>query len=371
MQLFGLETQSDRKKYYCLMMYPYPSGELHVGHGRNYVIGDALARFKKMEGYEVLAPMGWDAFGLPAENAAIERNIHPAQWTRDNIAKMKKQFYDWGVVYDWTREVASCDPEYYRWTQWFFLKMYEAGLAYRKAASVNWCPSCKTVLANEQVVEGGCERCSTVIEERFLKQWFFKITDFADQLLDDLESLDDWPERVLAMQRNWIDRSHGVEMEFRIKDSERSLRVFTTRPDTVFGATFMVISPEHPEIETLMEASPRRQEIAVAVNRFIADRRSGKARTDPGKDGVFLDAYCVNPKTGEDIPVYVAPYILMEYGTGAIMAVPAHDQRDFEFAREHGLEIREVIRPDDSSRHDQLHHPYRRRPLPRGARLAS
>jgi leucyl-tRNA synthetase len=349
MQLFKLDPKSARNKYYCLMMYPYPSGELHVGHGRNYVIGDALARFKKMEGYQVLAPMGWDAFGLPAENAAIKHNIHPAQWTRDNIAKMKTQFYDWGVVYDWTREVASCDPEYYRWTQWLFLKMFEAGLAYRKAASVNWCPSCKTVLANEQVVEGGCERCGTLIEDRFLKQWFFKITEFADQLLDDLDSLDDWPERVVAMQRNWIDRSHGLEMNFRIKDSDRSLRVYTTRPDTVFGATFMVISPEHPEVKAMMESSPRRQEISEAVNRFIADRRSGKTRKDPGKEGVFLEACCVNPKTGEDIPIYVAPYVLMEYGTGAIMAVPAHDQRDFDFAKEHGLEIREVIRPEDGN----------------------
>jgi leucyl-tRNA synthetase len=346
-ELFRMDPESGRDKYYCLMMYPYPSGELHVGHGRNYVIGDALARFKKMEGYEVLAPMGWDAFGLPAENAAIKHNIHPAQWTRDNIAKMKKQFYDWGVVYDWTREVASCDPEYYKWTQWLFLQMYKAGLAYREAASVNWCPSCKTVLANEQVVDGGCERCSTEIEERFLEQWFFRITQFADQLLDDLATLEDWPERVLAMQRNWIDRSYGVEMDFRIKDSDRSLRVFTTRPDTVFGATFMVISPEHPEAAALMEASPRREEIRAAVDRYVADKMSGKARTEPSKEGVFVDAWCVNPKTGEDIPVYIAPYVLMEYGTGAIMAVPAHDQRDFEFASRYGLEIREVIRPED------------------------
>jgi leucyl-tRNA synthetase len=343
-EIFRLDTSSGRPKFYCLMMYPYPSGELHVGHGRNYIIGDALARFKKMEGYEVLAPMGWDAFGLPAENAAIERDIHPAQWTRDNIAKMKKQFYDWGVVYDWTREVTSCDPSYYKWTQWLFLQMYKAGLAYRKAASVNWCPSCKTVLANEQVIDGDCERCGSTIEERFLEQWFLQITRFADQLLDDLETLEDWPERVIAMQRNWIDRSTGVELDFRIKGSDRSLRVFTTRPDTLFGATFMVISPEHPEVAVLAEASPRQAEINAAVKRFAADRVSGKLRKEPGKEGVFLDAYCVNPMTGEDIPIYIAPYVLMEYGTGAIMAVPAHDQRDFEFAQRYGLEIREVIR---------------------------
>jgi leucyl-tRNA synthetase len=345
--LFRLDTASERPKYYCLMMYPYPSGELHVGHGRNYVIGDALARFKKMEGFEVLAPMGWDAFGLPAENAAIENDIHPAEWTRDNIAKMKQQFYDWGVVYDWTREVTSCDPVYYKWTQWLFLQMYKAGLAYRKAASVNWCPSCKTVLANEQVIDGGCERCGATIEERFLEQWFFRITQFADQLLDDLETLEDWPERVVAMQRNWIDRSTGVETEFPIKQSEQSLKVFTTRPDTIFGATFMVISPEHPAVAELSAASPRKDEIDTAVKKFIADKISGKGRTEPSKDGVFLDAYCVNPATGEDIPIYVAPYVLMEYGTGAIMAVPAHDQRDFEFAQRYGLEIREVIRPED------------------------
>jgi leucyl-tRNA synthetase len=344
--LMRLDEASQRPKYYCLMMYPYPSGELHVGHGRNYVIGDALARFKKMEGYEVLAPMGWDAFGLPAENAAIERDIHPARWTRDNIAKMKRQFHDWGVVYDWTREVTSCDPLYYRWTQWLFLQMYKAGLAYRKAASVNWCPSCKTVLANEQVVDGGCERCQTTIEERFLEQWFLRITQFADQLLDDLDTLEDWPERVIAMQRNWIDRSTGVEMKFQIKDSDRSLDVFTTRPDTIYGATFMVISPEHPVVAELASNSLRKDEIGAAVKRFIADKVSGKGRTEPSKEGVFLDAYSVNPATGEDIPIYVAPYVLMEYGTGAIMAVPAHDQRDFEFAQSYGLEIREVIRPE-------------------------
>jgi leucyl-tRNA synthetase len=347
--LFRLDIDSQREKYYCLMMYPYPSGELHVGHGRNYVIGDALARFKKMEGYEVLAPMGWDAFGLPAENAAIERDIHPSQWTRDNIAKMKEQFYEWGVVYDWTREVASCDPDYYKWTQWLFLQMYKAGLAYRDAASVNWCPSCKTVLANEQVVDGGCERCGATIEERYLEQWFLKITQFADQLLDDLDSLEDWPEPVVSMQRNWIDRSTGVEMGFRIKDSDRSLRVFTTRPDTIFGATFMVVSPEHPAVAGLAANSPRKEEIQAAIDRFIADKRSGKARTEPSKEGVFLDACCVNPMTGEDIPIYIAPYVLMEYGTGAIMAVPGHDQRDFEFAQRYGLTIREVIRPEDGN----------------------
>jgi leucyl-tRNA synthetase len=332
------------RKFYCLMMFPYPSGELHVGHGRNYVIGDSLARFKKMEGFEVLAPMGWDAFGLPAENAAIQRDIHPAQWTRDNIARMKQQFHHWGVVYDWTREVTSCEPGYYRWTQWLFLELYRAGLAYRKAASVNWCPKDKTVLANEQVVDGRCERCGTEIEERHLDQWFFRITAFAEDLLDDLATLADWPERVVTMQKNWIDKSDGAEIEFEIQGTGRAVTCFTTRPDTIFGATFLVLSPSHPLVEHLVARSPRARELREAVARWTADRLSGKARVEPAKDGLFLDAHAVNPMTNEPIPVYMAPYVLMEYGTGAIMAVPAHDQRDFEFAQRYRLNVREVVR---------------------------
>jgi leucyl-tRNA synthetase len=343
--LFRMDPDSPRPKYYCLMMYPYPSGELHVGHGRNYIIGDALARFKKMEGYEVLAPMGWDAFGLPAENAAIQRNIHPGQWTRENIARMKRQFHDWGVVYDWSREVTSCEPAYYRWTQWLFLKLHESDLAYRKAASVNWCPSCKTVLANEQVIDGACERCGTPIEERFLEQWFFRITAFADALLDDLAGLARWPERVVAMQRNWIDRSHGLEVRFAVEGTDRHIPVFTTRPDTLFGATFVVLSPEHPEVERLVAGNPRESELRAALERYAAERRSGRARTEPSREGVSLGARAVNPASGESVPVYAAPYVLMEYGTGAIMAVPAHDQRDFEFARTHDIEIRKVVAP--------------------------
>ncbi len=344
-RLMQCDVSAVSRKYYCLMMFPYPSGELHVGHGRNYVIGDALARFKKMEGREVLAPMGWDAFGLPAENAAIQRDIHPATWTRDNIARMKRQFHRWGVVYDWTREVTSCDPEYYRWTQWLFLQLYDAGLAYRQAASVNWCPKDRTVLANEQVVDGACERCGTPIEERHLEQWFFRITAFADRLLDDLDTLADWPERVVAMQRNWIDRSEGLELDFEIAGTGRMVRCFTTRPDTIFGATFLVLSPEHPEVERIIAGSKREGEFREAIARFTVERLSGKARTEPSREGVFLDAHAVNPFTKERIPIYIAPYVLLEYGTGAIMAVPAHDQRDFEFATRYGLEIREVIRP--------------------------
>jgi leucyl-tRNA synthetase len=250
--LMRVDLSDPASKYYCLMMFPYPSGELHVGHGRNYVIGDALARLKMMEGYNVLAPMGWDAFGLPAENAALKHDIHPGEWTQQNIRRMKEQFYRWGVVYEWSREVASCEPSYYKWTQWLFLELFKNDLAYRKAASVNWCPSCATVLANEQVIDGRCERCDTVIEERFLEQWFFRITDFADELLDDLDTLQDWPERVVTMQRNWIDRSEGLQIRFPVDGSDASIECFTTRPDTIFGATFLVLSPEHPLVEKLI-----------------------------------------------------------------------------------------------------------------------
>jgi leucyl-tRNA synthetase len=349
--LMRCDLSRTERKFYCLMMFPYPSGELHVGHGRNYIIGDALARFKKMEGCEVLAPMGWDAFGLPAENAAIQRDIHPATWTRDNIARMKQQFHRWGVIYDWTREVTSCDPAYYKWTQWLFLQLYDAGLAYRRAASVNWCPKDRTVLANEQVVDGLCERCGTPIEERHLEQWFFRITEFSNDLLDDLAALPDWPERVVTMQRNWIDRSDGLEISFPVQGTDREIVCFTTRPDTVFGATFLVLSPDHPEVERLIAGSPRQAEFRGAIARFTADRLSGKSRVEPSREGVFLDAHAVNPMTTRAIPIYMAPYVLMEYGTGAIMAVPAHDQRDFEFAQRYGLEIREVIRPPTTCRH--------------------
>ncbi|HXS08755.1 MAG TPA: leucine--tRNA ligase, partial [Candidatus Krumholzibacteria bacterium] len=345
--LMRCDLSRTKEKFYCLMMFPYPSGELHVGHGRNYIIGDSLARFKKMAGFEVLAPMGWDAFGLPAENAAIQRDIHPAQWTRENIKRMKEQFQHWGVVYDWEREVTSCEPDYYKWTQWLFLQLFKAGLAYRKAASVNWCPKDKTVLANEQVVDGACERCGTPIEERHLEQWFFKITAFADELLADLDTLADWPERVVTMQKNWIDRSTGVEIEFTVKDTDRRITCFTTRPDTVFGATFLVLSPQHPEVERLIQGSKREPEFRTAIARYQADKLSGKARTDPGKDGVFLDAYAINPVSGEAVPIWIAPYVLMEYGTGAIMAVPAHDERDYEFAVRYELPVREVVRFGD------------------------
>jgi len=343
--LMKADLQQADNKYYCLMMYPYPSGDLHVGHGRNYVIGDALARYKMMEGYRVLAPMGWDAFGLPAENAAISNNIHPAVWTEANIKKMKAQFNEWGVVYDWDREVTSCEPQYYRWTQWIFVQLFKSGLAYRKAASVNWCPSCKTVLANEQVVAGECERCGAMVGERFLEQWFFKITDYADRLLDDLDLLEDWPERVVTMQRNWIDRSEGLEISFPVKGSGRSILCYTTRPDTIFGATFLVMSPEHPFIPELIADCPERDRIQEFIDEEKAKKRIDKTHMEAGKDGIFSGRHAINPFSREDIPIYIAPYVLMEYGTGAIMGVPAHDQRDFDFARLHGIEIREVVRP--------------------------
>ncbi|UCG51284.1 MAG: leucine--tRNA ligase [Candidatus Latescibacterota bacterium] len=360
-RLMSVDLSKVDRKYYCLMMYPYPSGDLHVGHGRNYIIGDALARRKMMEGYNVLAPMGWDAFGLPAENAALTENIHPSVWTRDNIARMKEQFYRWGVIYDWTRELAANDPEYYRWTQWLFIQLFKNGLAYRKAASVNWCPSCQTVLANEQVVGGTCERCGAEINERFLEQWFFKITDFADDLLDDLEELKSWPERVLAMQRNWIDRSEGLEIRFPIKPLGQSgssgngnkgpqfFDCFTTRPDTIFGATFLVVSPEHPVVQDLVSGTGREAEIQEFVEVERAEKLSGRTRAEPRKTGIFTGRYAVNPFSKSDMPIYLAPYVLMEYGTGSIMAVPAHDQRDFEFAKRFDLEIVEVIRPKEGT----------------------
>jgi leucyl-tRNA synthetase len=356
-RLMGVDLSRVERKFYCLMMYPYPSGDLHVGHGRNYIIGDALARLKMMEGYNVLAPMGWDAFGLPAENAAIHQNIHPAVWTRDNIARMKAQFYRWGVVYDWSREVASYDPGYYRWTQWLFIQLYNEGLAYRKGASVNWCPSCQTVLANEQVVGGICERCGSGITERYLEQWFFRITDFADALLDDLDKLGSWPERVLTMQRNWIDRSRGLEIHFPVAPLEegssdsgpREFVCFTTRPDTIYGATFLVVSPEHPEVKALVAGTGREEAVANFVEVEKTERLSGRARLEPRKTGMFTGRYALNPFTGGNIPIYLAPYVLMEYGTGAIMAVPGHDQRDFEFAKRFDIPIVEVVRPTEGA----------------------
>ena len=342
--LFRCDTSSPKTKYYCLNMYPYPSGDLHVGHGRNYILGDVVVRRKIMEGYEVLAPMGWDAFGLPAENAAIQRGIHPRRWTLDNIAKFKAQFREWGIGLDWSREIAACHPGYYKWTQWIFLKLYERGLAEKRLSPVNWCPSCATVLANEQVVDGRCERCGTEVEQKELSQWFFRTTAYAQALLDDLDGLVHWPERVRTMQRNWIGRSEGVTIRFRRSDAEGAVECFTTRIDTLGGVTYVVLAPEHPLVETLLAGHPRREELLEEVRRMRNQRAARQADPDLVKTGFDTGGKVVNPITGEEVPLWVANYVLPEYGTGAVMAVPAHDERDFAFARKYGLPVRVVIR---------------------------
>jgi len=348
--LFEVDTSApvdEDEKYYCLVMFPYPSGALHVGHGRNYIIADALVRYKMMNGKTVLSPMGWDAFGLPAENAAIEKDIPPEDWTFENIEVIREQLKRWGIGYDWSREVASCHPGYYRWTQWLFLQLYKNNRAYREHDWVNWCEDCQTVLANEQVQNGRCERCGREAGERQLKQWFFEITAYAQDLLDDLDELDDWPDRVRTMQRNWIGRSEGAEIDFTVAETGDEVTCFTTRPDTLFGVTFMVLAPEHPLVETLAERSDRTEEILAfareARQTSFVERTSG----DMEKKGMSLDAHVINPINGEKVPLWVSNYAIMEYGTGAVMAVPAHDQRDFEFARKYDFDIRPVIQPED------------------------
>jgi len=341
--LFRADLNRPENKYYCLMMFPYPSSSLHVGHGRNYIIGDAVARYKMMKGLNVLTPMGWDAFGLPAENAAIKNNVHPHVSTEKNISTMKRQLAQWGVGYDWPKEINSSRPEYYKWTQWLFLKLFEKGLAYKKKAAVNWCPSCNTVLANEQVINGACERCETKVARKELEQWFFKITSYADRLLEDLDKLGSWPERVRIMQRNWIGRSEGVQISFPIDGSDKALTCFTTRVDTIYGATYMVLAPEHPLIEELIADVKGGAKIADFAKRAAAKGLLKRDEADTQKEGVFSGRYVINPVTGKKIPIWIANYVLMEYGTGAVMAVPAHDQRDFEFAKKYKLPIQLVI----------------------------
>jgi len=353
--LYAAERNSTKKKYYVLEMLPYPSGVLHMGHVRNYAIGDALARYMWMNGYNVLHPMGWDSFGLPAENAAIANNTPPRQWTLRNIANMKAQMGRLGFAYDWSREVTTCLPEYYRWNQWFFLKLFERGLAYRKKSKVNWCPKCCTVLANEQVVNGCCWRHEdTLVEQRELEQWFLRITNYADELLHDLEKLAGWPEKVRIMQRNWIGRSEGALVDFKLDYAENhtkfgpagsTISVFTTRVDTIFGATSVQLAPEHPIVADLTAANP---DLRAKVDQLIAEQRKAKEAGDIGeieKHGVPTGRYAINPFNGEKVPVWVANYIVMDYGTGAIMSVPAHDERDYEFAQKYKLEIRLVILP--------------------------
>jgi len=345
-----VDLRSTQQKTYMLMMFPYPSGDrLHVGHGRNYILGDALYRYLRMRGRRVLNPMGWDAFGLPAENAAIQRGVHPRDWTLENIRVMKKQFRRWGILYDWSKEVTSCLPDYYRWNQWLFLRMLEKGLAYKKRAPVNWCPSCNTVLANEQVIDGACERCGTPVEQKDLEQWFLRITEYSDRLLAGLDELPGWSEKVKLMQRNWIGRSEGAEIDFAPENGGEPITVFTTRPDTIHGATFLVLAPEHPRVGELTAGAPDAAGLAAwieAVRRKPRIEREGEAG---GKDGRATGAFAINPATGERIPIWLADYVLPEYGTGAIMGVPAHDQRDLEFARLQGLAVRLVYVPETDS----------------------
>ncbi len=350
-KIFKVTEDPEKKKYYLLEMFPYPSGKIHMGHVRNYSIGDVLARYKKMRGFNVLHPMGWDAFGMPAENAAIEHGVHPAKWTYDNIEYMKRQLKRMGFSYDWDREFATCDVSYYKWEQLFFLRMYERGLVYKKKSYVNWCDICKTVLANEQVMgDGTCWRGhpdDPGIVQKELDQWFFKITAFAEELLEWCDKLPGWPERVLTMQKNWIGKSIGAEIHFPVENSQEVIKVFTTRQDTVFGATFMSLAPEHPLALTLSKGTPKEEEVRRFVERIRRQDWMKRRSAPTEKEGVFTGAYCINPMTGQRMPIFVANFVLMEYGTGAVMAVPTHDQRDFEFAKMFGLPMIVVVQPKD------------------------
>lgn len=342
---FHVEEDPSKPKYYLLEMFPYPSGKIHMGHVRNYTIGDVIARYKRMRGFNVLHPMGWDAFGMPAENAAIAHGIHPAIWTNENINTMKQQLKRLGFSYDWDREISTCEPEYYRWEQLFFLWMYEKGLAYKKSSLVNWCPQCQTVLANEQVEGGLCWRCSSEVTLRELEQWFFRITAYVEELLDYCDKLTGWPERVLTMQKNWIGKSYGCEITFPMADGNGAIKVFTTRQDTIFGATFMLIAAEHPLVIELVKGKDREGEVREWVEKIKRQDKVLRTSDYYEKEGIFLDAYCLNPVTRRKMPVYAANFVLADYGTGCVMAVPAHDQRDFEFARKYNLPIIIVIQP--------------------------
>ncbi len=344
-KLFRVTEDPKKEKFYLLEMYPYPSGKMHMGHVRNYSIGDVVARYKRMKGFNVLHPMGWDAFGMPAENAAIEHGAHPAKWTYQNIDAMRAQLKRMGFSYDWDREFATCDAKYYQWEQWLFLKMYEKGLAYRKHSYVNWCEQCQTVLANEQVEAGLCWRCRSEVMQKELDQWFFRITAYAEELLDYLKKLPGWPERVLTMQENWIGRSVGAEIHFPLENATDVITVFTTRQDTVFGATFMSLAPEHPLVLELSKETSQAEAVRNFVERVKRQDRTVRSAEDIEKEGVFIGAYCLNPFTKAKIPIYVANFVLMEYGTGAVMAVPTHDQRDFEFAKKYNLPLIVVIQP--------------------------
>jgi leucyl-tRNA synthetase len=356
--VFAIFEDPKKTKYYCLEMYPYPSGKIHMGQVRNYAIGDVIARFKMMKGYHVIHPIGWDALGMPAENAAITQGVHPQKWTLGNISHMKKQLKRLGFSYDWSREVNTCLPEYYKWNQWIFLKMWEKGLAYRKKSWINWCSSCQTVLANEQVIGEKCWRCDTNVTQKEMEQWFLRITDYTEELLSGHEALENWPEHVLLMQKNWIGKSTGGNISFPIVDFSESIAVFTTRVDTIFGATFMALSPEHPLAKELIAGSAKESELKDWIEKSVAQQRARKDPEEMEKEGIDTGKMAINPYTGQKIPIWVSNYVLMEYGTGAIMAVPAHDQRDFEFAKKYGLPIRVVIVPEKSSIPEDLQEAY-------------
>ena len=345
-KLYQVTEDNTKPKYYCLEMFPYPSGNLHMGHVRNYSIGDVIARFKTMHGYNVLHPIGWDSFGLPAENAAIKHKTPPAKWTTENIANMNRQLHAMGLSYDWDREVTTCLPEYYKWTQWFFLQFYKKGLAYKKGASVNWCPGCQTVLANEQVVDGLCERCDSVVEKKSLEQWFFKITDYADRLLKDLDKLGGWPNKVRVMQENWIGRSEGAILRFNVQETDDQIEVFTTRPDTVFGLSYMVLAPEHPLVEKLIAGTEYEADVRAFIKDVQQMKEVERSSTELEKKGIFIGAHAVNPADGKVVPILVGNYVIYEYGTGAVMGVPAHDERDFLFAKKYNLPITIVVMPE-------------------------
>src|SRR5690242_4666342 len=352
-RVFETEADPSQPKYYVLEMLPYPSGTLHMGHMRNYAIGDVVARVKRMRGFNVLHPMGWDAFGLPAENAAIKNKTHPRVWTNNNIAQFQRVLRRFGFSYDWRREISTCEPEYYRWNQWFFLRMLERGLAYRKKSLVNWCPKCCTVLANEQVVNGGyCWRHEdTRVESREIEQWFLKTTAYSDQLLDDLKELEGgWPERVILMQKNWIGKSQGAKVKFAVADAPTSIgpiEIFTTRIDTIYGATVVILAPKHPLVARLLEGSPARAEAQPKLAKMLQTSVKTEDLAAMEKEGFFTGRYALNPFNGERLPIWVGNFVLMEYGTGAIMAVPAHDQRDLEFCRKYKLPVRVVVQPKE------------------------
>lgn len=350
--------ENDKPKYYSLEMFPYPSGRLHMGHVRNYSIGDLVARFKRLQGYNVLHPMGWDAFGMPAENAAIKNKSHPAPWTYENIEFMRNQQKELGISYDWDREVTTCTPEYYQWTQWLFLLFYERGLAYKKKGAVNWCPECSTVLANEQVEDGKCWRCGSEVVKKDLEQWFFRITDYAERLLQDLDKLSGWPERVRTMQRNWIGKSTGSEVDFAIDGHEGKLTVFTTRPDTLFGVTYIVLAPEHAQVAAIVKGTQSEAEVQEFITNVRKQSDIERTSTETEKIGMFTGQYAIHPLTGGKVPIWIANYVLPEYGTGAVMGVPAHDERDFEFATKYNLPIKAVIKPNEGSLAEPLTEAY-------------